>query len=168
MDDRTIANLDIGDRTVNLVESLARIDLDNLSRETEEIGVTALWWGHLAAQARRRANELEFVRDHIKAELGKEARIKLKQMGERVTEDGVKEIVMLDPRYKVAFDRHLDAEAAANTIDSAKFTIARKQSHMEALTPLLLAEHNANQAPRYGPDPGMPVIPRTPVIRRGK
>src|SRR5229473_1884121 len=135
VEDHQIAQVDIGTRTINMVESLGRIDMDNLREEIEETGAIALWWGDYSARARRLANDLKFQSEIVHAEVAQMVRREMVKKGERVTEDQVKEQCRLDTTYQAAYRAYLDAEADAEKIESAKFTIARKQSTCEALAP---------------------------------
>jgi hypothetical protein len=142
---RLISQIDIGDRTVHLVESLARIDLDNLHEEVETTGEVALWWGNFSAQAKRRAADFKLALEILEAQLSLEKRQQILKQGEKITEDFVKNLLRTDPRYAEASRAYLDAQEAADKIESAKFTIARKQENLSALTPLLFPEEGARR-----------------------
>lgn len=141
---KTLASVSVQGQSSNLVDGLARIDLDDLSGELEATGADALWWGILAARARRRANELKFSLDVLFGQLAKVERQAAAARSERITDQGVKEHVHSDPRYNALHQQWLDAEEAADIAESAKFTIARKQSTLEQMAGMIAQDIKAS------------------------
>lgn len=144
---RVLARVRAGDREIEMVSSLGRIDLDNLRNEIEETGAEAVWWGILAGEAKRKAGQAKLFLEQTEARLGKEARTLALQRAVKTTNDAVREEIVLHPDYGAAYKQWVDAEADASMVDSAKFTIARKQSTLEQLTGLLFAEEGARRDP---------------------
>jgi len=168
-DPNLIARVDVGNRTIDLVGSLGRIDLDNLAEETQTTGMVALWWGDFAARAKKRASTFELRKDVVWAQLSMEKRQDLLQRAEKSTEDLVRSMITTDLRYQQAYTEWLQAVEDADKIESAKFTIARKQSTLEALAPLLFQEHAARRPPVLDLPQATTIAPvRTPVqpVRR--
>lgn len=158
-----IANVDVGNRTIELVDGLGRIDLDNMAEETQETGAVALWWGDFAARAKKRAGQFGLRKDVVRAQLSMEKRQELVQRGEKITEGLVDSMITTDLRYQQAYNEWLQAVEDADKIESAKFTIARKQSTLQALAPLLFQEHAARRPPVVDPVATTNAPVRTPV-----
>jgi hypothetical protein len=137
-----------GGRAVEIANSLGRINLDNLRDEIQETGAEAMWFGTLSAQARRVANEAKLDLDIFTAQLDQEYRRQSEARAVKATEDNIKSQVKLDPRYRTKYVEYLQAEEKASVVESAKFTIARKQSTLENLVGLLIAEEAATRPAR--------------------
>ncbi len=136
-------------RDAEIVESLGRLDLDNVKGETEETGAEALWFGEVAARAKKTARDLRLAYDVTRARAANEARLNFNAKGERYTVDQVKEAVDLHEKVQRAFAAWSDAEYQADLAESAKFTLARKHEHLQHLSGLLNQELLARRAGPY-------------------
>jgi len=150
--------LNLGDRAVEITESLGRIDLDNLRDEVQDAGALSVFYGSLHARAKRRASEAELTRDTVAAELRKRLRGAAFGRGEKVTETALADLAETHQDYQEAAKRHLKLQEQADILEGVKFTIARKQSTCEALVSLLVQEELARREPR--------IPQRTPFIPR--
>jgi len=168
----TFAVVKLGDRDQHVNEGLARIDLDNLHDETQETGAEAVWYGVVAARARRLAREAELTLKVTEAVCRKEADAAAAQPSsgrEKLTVDQRKDQATLDPRYKDAALAWIEAEERAEIAESAKFAVVRKQEHLAQLSALLLQEEAARRGRTMTPyipaeSPTRPAR-RQPVIR---
>jgi hypothetical protein len=135
---------------------LGRIDLDRLPEEFADAGSDAIWWGELAAQAKRRAGELKVRLDILKAQLGSTARAQAIARAERPTDRAVEEVAIQQPEYWQAQTAWLEAQEHAEILESAKYALVRKQSALESLGNLVVQELQATR-------PAVFVPRRTPV-----
>src|SRR3990167_8523625 len=125
------------------LQALGRLNLDNLREEISQVGAEAIWWAVLSAQARRAENDEKLNLDILKAQLAKDYRTQAVARGERATDASTQEAVLIDPRHQDAARRYLNAQESANILESVKFTLARKQSTLEALAGLVVQEIKA-------------------------
>lgn len=159
---RFSANIDFGDRKAEVSDSLGRIDLENLHDEVQDAGAQVIFYGGLHARAKRRASDAETLKDVTWSRLAKQEREKALLRNTKLTDRAVEELVQTLPEYQAAVQHWLDATEQADLLENVKFTLARKQSTLEAMMPLLLQE----VAARRGPTPSHePILPprRTPV-----
>lgn len=150
-------HLDLGDRTVQVVDGLGRIDMDNLREETEEAGAQCLWFGTLHARAKKRADAAKLARDVQAATIAKQVRAVAIGRAERPTDKTVADAVLLHPDYQRAAHVYLDAQEQADVLENVKFTLARKQDTCRALAAITADEHFARQGPRDGGPRRMPM-----------
>lgn len=135
-------------RTTEVVESLGRLDLDNLVGESTEIGAESIWFGEVAARAKKAARDLRMALEVARANAGKHARLDLVGRGERVTDAHVKELTDTHPSVLTAHAAWSQAEYEADLAESAKYAIARKHDHVKELTGLLTQEMGARSVRR--------------------
>lgn len=158
--------VNLGDRAVAIVDSLGRIDLDNLRREVEEAGANSLWWGVLTAQARRRAGEAKLALEIEEGRLYAEHQQAAANRGEKLTVDAIRSLVRLDPRYREAATLHLTAVESAEAVESAKYALVEKARTLQALAGLVMQEEWARRAgapaltPAGATNEGFPIIAR--------
>lgn len=141
------ATLDFGDRAVEVTDALGRIDLDDLRGETEDAGALSIFYGGLHARAKRRASEAEEAKDVAWARLAREYRQAALKRNEKPVNDQVDAHVQTHPEYQAAVTHWLDMQEQADLMESVKFTMARKQSHLEAISQLLVQEELARRGP---------------------
>ena len=65
---KLIAVADMKDRSIKIVESLGRINLDNLMDEVAEAGAQTIWWSTLAAMAGKELNTAQLALERLKAD----------------------------------------------------------------------------------------------------
>ena len=154
---KPLATIRAGDRELQIVDSLGRIDLDNLRDEIQSTGPEAIWFGILTGEAKRRAGRAKLFLEQTEARLGKQARQDALARAVKTTNDAVREEVVLHPEYGAAYEQWVDAEADAQIVESAKYAVARKQSTLEQLVGLLMAEEGARRDPQSGWPPRHPM-----------
>jgi hypothetical protein len=134
-------------RAAQIMESLGRLDLDNLKSETEETGAESIWFGEVAAKAKKVARDLKLAYDVARARAAEDVRRSAApgglRSGERITDSLIKEGADLNPLVHKAHAAWSQAEYEADLAESAKFALARKHEHLQHLTGLLSAELNA-------------------------
>jgi hypothetical protein len=158
-------------RSYELVDSLGKINLDNLSEEISETGAEQIWWGILSAQARKRSRIAEFNAKQVRARRRRHFRKEATDRGETpgrglFTNDAIDDAVNLDAEYIKALHDEFDAEEAANVVESAKFTIIRKNENLGHLAGVVAQELAAKREPGAFKRPiDVPPrrVPRTPV-----
>lgn len=163
--DQLIGPANIGDRTIQLVETMFTLDLDDLRGENERVGALSGWFAEWAARAKRRAGDLELALEVTTAALALEKRQHLVRQGEKSTEDHIKNLVRTDPRYAEAYRAWLDAQEVADKVESAKFTVARNHENLGHFAPLLFSEMAARRGPRELPQVESQPPVRTPMRR---
>jgi hypothetical protein len=157
---RFTVKLDFGGQKAEVSDALGRIDLDNLRDEVQDAGAQVIYYGGLHARAKRRASEAETLRDVTWSRLAKEARDNAFKRNDKLTDKAVGEFVQTHAEYQAAVQHWLDTTEQADLLENVKFTLARKQSTLEAIASLLIQEEFA----RRGPALSAPVPPRrTPV-----
>ena len=144
MDDRVQGEVMVDGRAIKITESLGRLDLDNLKGEIREIGSTAVWWGILTANAKRRANDTKLSVEIIKAQLGREKRQSFEARGIKITERAIEEEMVLDPRYREVMEAYHQAQETADTVESTKYAIVGKSQNLAALAPMIAQEARAD------------------------
>lgn len=137
---RMLAKLHLPDRTVEITDTLGRIDYDDLKGESERIGAEVIWFGVLAAAAKRRASQATLATRVKEASLFKKYRQRAKALGEKVTEGDLKESVHLDPEYAKVFEELFEKEEQASIIESTKFALVQKSRDLNALTNVQAAQ----------------------------
>ena len=158
-----LARVLVNGQAADLVESLGRINLDNLTEEVQETGAEQIWWGIMAARAERQAAQADFDTKTLRAEKRRQYRADAVNRGEQpgrggFTNDAIDDAVQLDPAYQSAARKALEAREAAEMVQSAKYAIIQKNDNIGNLAPLLSQERYARAEP-----PRPSTRPRTPV-----
>jgi hypothetical protein len=150
--------IDLGDRVVQLVASLGRINTENLKQEVEEVGATAVWWGLLNAEAQRQAGLAKLDEELTEARLNKTVREEAIARGEKPTVDQVAAMIQVHAETQAARLATLNAEANASMIESVKYAVVQKSKTLEALASMITEELRARLVPHSTPS-----IPRRPL-----
>lgn len=153
-----LLSLRLPERTVDITQSLGRIDFDDLRGEMSRTGGEVVWYGILTAAAKRRASQAELASRVVEARLAKKYRLHARQMSEKTTNDEIKEAVRLDPDYAAACEALFAAEEQASILESCKFALVQKQRDLNSAT-----SAQAVQAERLHSHDDRPM--RSPVTR---
>lgn len=139
---------DLGDRVIQVTQSLGRIDLDNLGEEIEESGAWATFYGMMSARATRRADTAEALKDEMFARAKLRAREDAQRRSVRLTDEQAKELASVDADYLAAQKEWIARKEAAKLVESTMFTLGRKQATCQELVRLLTEERLAHLPPK--------------------
>jgi hypothetical protein len=136
----------VSGRTATVVRTLAEIDTDNLTKEVQEIGGTAIWWGVLYARALREVGRAKLRVGVVEGQTARALRVTLaRDRGlEKVTEKIIEQEVTLHADVIAAKEEHIAAEERANMLRAVTFAIEQKQRTLTALTGAIAREFYAN------------------------
>lgn len=147
-------NTDLGEYGGDLKEDLD-IDIDDLTSSFMDQPGKFAWWAVLASQARaiarRRQNEFENYKDYInktlQSKLDQEVREMLEMDGEKITESKVEKMIFGHKEYKEAQEKlkdlkyqHIEAEADANLLESARYAMEQRKDMLISLGAHLRAD----------------------------
>jgi len=144
---KLIAVADMKDRSIKIVESLGRINLDNLMDEVAEAGAQTIWWSTLAAMAGKELNTAQLALERLKAEVGRSARVDANRRGDKITERGVEESVLTSLEVQKLQDHIVELQFNLSLLTDVKFAMNRKASTLESLAQLIVQEVNARKGP---------------------
>lgn len=134
----------VGDRTYSIVRTLAEIDLDNLTREVQDVGGHAIWWGVLYAHAQKEVSRAKLRVEVVEAQTAKALRLERARREEKVTEKIIEEETTIHKDVTAAKEVLLDAEERAGMLRAVTFAIEQKQRTLTAMTGALAREMGAN------------------------
>lgn len=160
--DRIYVTLHLPEGQTDIVQSLGRINYDDLRGESERTGGEVVWYGVLAAAAKRRASQAELAVKIMEARLARKYRSSQRQMGEKGTNDEVKELVRTDPEYLQFHEQWFAMEEQASVLESCKFALVQKQKDLNSITTAqVLQAERMHAASASGPV-------RSPVTRASR
>lgn len=138
--------LEVDGHTLDIARSLGEIDLDNLTREVQDIGGHVIWWGVMYARAlgaARRAKRQARIVAATQARSIRERASLPTTTKERLTEKALEELVTLDAAVQTAEDEQIRADERADVLRAVSMSLEEKQRTLRALTGALARELDA-------------------------
>ena len=130
-------------RTATIVRTIAEIDLDNLTREVQDVGGTAIWWGVLYARAQSDVGRAKLHVGVMEGQFAKAERTRRFNTGEKITDKIIEEETALSPDVIRAREELIDAEERAAMLRSVTFAVEQKQRTLTAMTGAIAREISA-------------------------
>ncbi len=135
-----VADVTVRGRTHAVVRDLGRIDFDNLRREVQEVGASAIWWGALFGRAQGDVGRAKLNLDVVESTTAKQLRVEKGRVGEKITDKIIEEETGLHANVRAAREALIEAEEQANILRSVSWAIDQKQRTLAAMTGALARE----------------------------
>jgi hypothetical protein len=135
-----VATIEHNKSAMEILRSIAEIDMDDLRTEVQTAGGTAIYFGAMAAQATSSVRRAKLAFDVIKAQTARRIRAAARSVQEKTTENSIAEEVLLDDEVRAAEEAIIVAEERAGILRSVMTATEQKHRTLGNLSGALARE----------------------------
>jgi hypothetical protein len=147
-------------KNLEVLDTLGRIDFDDLAGEIARTGGEAIFWGIASADAKARANQADLKAKVTRVQVSQRFRKLARELGEKSTEGSIGESTTLDPEVTETEQAAIEAERVAGLIQAVLFAIVQKSKTLGELAGVVRDERAAG---RRLPDWTNPEVREAPL-----